>query len=77
MRSRDSWRPLCGVTELGGNFVSGQLGNAAGTASLVPGGIAVETKQARENVQAILVRHGASLKRPVKVAVFLYAGERR
>lgn len=52
-------------------FVSGQLGSIPGTTSLVPGGIAAETQQTLENVQAILLRHGSSLEHIVKVTVFL------
>lgn len=52
-------------------FLSGQLGSVPGTASLVPGGIAAETRQTLENMQAILVRHGTSLEHVIKVTVFL------
>jgi len=52
-------------------FLSGQLGNAPGTTELVPGGIAAETKQALENIKAILERNGSSMDRVVKCAVFL------
>jgi reactive intermediate/imine deaminase len=52
-------------------FLSGQIGTAPGTADLVPGGIAAESKQAMENVKAILTRHGSSLDEVVKCSVFL------
>jgi 2-iminobutanoate/2-iminopropanoate deaminase len=52
-------------------FLSGQIGTAPGTANLVPGGIAAESKQAMENVKAILTRHGASLDDVVKCTAFL------
>jgi len=52
-------------------FLSGQIGTASGTANLVPGGIAAESKQAMENVKAILTRHGASLDDVVKCTAFL------
>ncbi|HVO51628.1 MAG TPA: RidA family protein [Thermoanaerobaculia bacterium] len=52
-------------------FTSGQIGNAPGALTLVPGGIAAETKQALENVRAILERHGSSLENAVKFTVFL------
>ena len=48
-------------------FVSGQIGNLPGKLELPPGGIAVEAKQALENMQAVLQRHGASLRDVVKV----------
>ena len=52
-------------------FVSGQIGNAPGTLDLVPGGIEAESRQALENMRAILERHGSSLDRVVKCTVFL------
>ena len=52
-------------------FLSGQIGSAPGTADLVPGGIAAESKQAMENVKAILMRHGSSLDDVVKCTAFL------
>jgi 2-iminobutanoate/2-iminopropanoate deaminase len=52
-------------------FLAGQLGNEPGTRSLAPGGIAGETRQTMENVQAVLGRHGSSLDQVVKVTVFL------
>ncbi len=52
-------------------FVSGQIGNVPGTTALVPGGIAAESHQVLENIQAILVRHGSSLTNVLKVTVFL------
>jgi 2-iminobutanoate/2-iminopropanoate deaminase len=52
-------------------ILSGQIGNAPGTAAPVPGGIAAEARQAMENVKAVLVRHGSSLDEVVKCSVFL------
>ena len=52
-------------------FLSGQIGNAPGTAVPVPGGIAAEARQAMENVRTVLERHGASLPDVVKFTVFL------
>ena len=52
-------------------FVAGQLGNQPGTRTIVPGGIAAETRQTMENIQAVLERHGSSLDHVVKVTVFL------
>ena len=52
-------------------ILSGQIGNVPGTLALVPGGIAAESKQAMENIKAVLERHGASLDDVVKCTVFL------
>lgn len=52
-------------------FVSGQIGNAPGMIALVPGGIAAESKQALDNVRAILTRHGSAFEHVVKFTVFL------
>ena len=52
-------------------ILSGQIGSAPGTADPVPGGIAAESTQALENIEAILERHGASLDDVVKCTVFL------
>jgi reactive intermediate/imine deaminase len=52
-------------------FVSGQIGNRPGTLELVAGGIEAETRQALENVRAVLERHGSSMDRVVKCTVFL------
>lgn len=52
-------------------YVSGQVGNVPGTFELVPGGIAAETRQALENIEAILERNGSNMSRVVKCTVFL------
>jgi 2-iminobutanoate/2-iminopropanoate deaminase len=52
-------------------FLSGQIGNVPGTRQLVPGGIAGETRQAMENLRAVLATAGSSLERAVKCTVFL------
>jgi len=52
-------------------FASGQIGALPGTTTLAAGGITPEAKQALENVQAVLKRHGATLKDVVKCTVFL------
>ena len=52
-------------------YLSGQLGNVPGTRTIVPGGIAAETRQTMENIRAVLERHGSSLDHVVKVTVFL------
>jgi 2-iminobutanoate/2-iminopropanoate deaminase len=49
--------------------VSGQVGLVDGT--LVPGGVAAETRQAIDNIAALLDSEGASLDDVVKTTVFL------
>jgi reactive intermediate/imine deaminase len=51
-------------------FLSGQLGTDAGE-KLVPGGIQAETRQALENIRAVLERHGSSLDRVIKCTAML------
>ena len=52
-------------------YLSGQMGTAAGTDSIVPGGIEAETSQTLANMKAILERHGSSLDRVVKCTVMM------
>ncbi len=52
-------------------FVSGQIGNLPDTFDLAPGGIQAESRQALDNITAILDRHGSSLERVAKCTVFL------
>lgn len=52
-------------------FLSGQIGSVPGTISLAPGGIGPESRQALENIRAILERRGASLADVVKCTIFL------
>jgi 2-iminobutanoate/2-iminopropanoate deaminase len=52
-------------------FLSGQVGNVPGTRQLVDGGVTGQTRQALENVKAILAFAGSSLDRAVKCTVFL------
>ena len=51
-------------------FLSGQLGTGADD-KLVPGGIQPETRQALENIRAVLERHGSSLDRVIKCTAML------
>ena len=51
-------------------FLSGQLGTDS-TQRLVPGGIGPETRQAMENIRALLARAGGSMDRVVKCTVML------
>jgi reactive intermediate/imine deaminase len=52
-------------------FLSGQIGVKPGTTELVAGGVEAETRQALENIQAVLEYAGSSLDRVVKCTVFL------
>ena len=52
-------------------YLSGQLGLVPGTPQLADTGIAGQTRQALENVKAVLVYAGSSLERVVKCTVFL------
>jgi reactive intermediate/imine deaminase len=51
-------------------FLSGQLGTDS-TGTLAPGGIAAETRQAMDNIKAVLEQNGSSLDRVVKCLVML------
>jgi 2-iminobutanoate/2-iminopropanoate deaminase len=51
-------------------FLAGQLGTDS-TGRLAAGGIQPETRQAMQNVRALLARSGSSLDRVVKCTVFL------
>jgi reactive intermediate/imine deaminase len=51
-------------------YLSGQLGTDA-SLKVVPGGIQAETRQALENIRAVLERHGSSLDRVVKCTAML------
>ncbi|MCU0493558.1 MAG: RidA family protein [Chloroflexaceae bacterium] len=51
-------------------YLSGQMG-VGDDGKLVPGGIVAETRQAMENIKAVLERHGATLDNVVKVTVML------
>lgn len=52
-------------------FLSGQVGVAPGTLTLVPGGLEAEATQVLENIKSVLGRHGSSMDRVVKCTVFL------
>ncbi len=52
-------------------FTAGQLGVAPGSKQLVEGGIAAQTRQALQNIAAILEAAGSTLDRVVKTTVFL------
>ena len=52
-------------------YLSGQLGIAPGTLTLVPGGIGAEAKQTLENIRSTLQIYGYSMKDVVKCTVML------
>ena len=52
-------------------WLSGQIGNAPGTRTVVPGGVGPETRQAMENLGRVLEAAGSSFGRVVKCTVFL------
>jgi 2-iminobutanoate/2-iminopropanoate deaminase len=52
-------------------FLSGQLGVDPATRALVPGGIREQTRQAIDNIEAILTAAGSGLPRVAKVNIFL------
>jgi 2-iminobutanoate/2-iminopropanoate deaminase len=52
-------------------FLSGQIGNVPGTRQLADTGIAGQTRQALENIKALLAYAGSSLDRVAKCTVFL------
>jgi 2-iminobutanoate/2-iminopropanoate deaminase len=51
-------------------YLAGQLGTDS-TSTVVKGGIEAETKQALENIKAVLERHGSSMDRVVKCTAML------
>ena len=52
-------------------YLSGQIGNVPDTRQLADTGIAGQTRQALENIRAVLASAGSSLERAVKCTVFL------
>lgn len=52
-------------------FVSGQLGVDPATRALVTGGIREQTRQAIDNIEAILTAVGSGLRGVAKVSIFL------
>jgi 2-iminobutanoate/2-iminopropanoate deaminase len=51
-------------------YLSGQVGTDS-TGKLVAGGIAAETRQALENIRAVLERHGSAMNHVVKCTAML------
>ena len=52
-------------------FLSGQLGNAPGTLTLVPGGIRAEARQALDNIATVLHGQGLGLATLLRCTVML------
>ena len=52
-------------------FASGQLGNDPRTGKLAEGGIGPQTRQACENLKAVLEAGGSSLDKVVKVTIYM------
>ncbi|RMF38973.1 MAG: RidA family protein [Chloroflexi bacterium] len=52
-------------------FVAGQIGLDPATGQMVEGGIAAQTRQALENLRAILEAAGSGLDRVVKTTVYM------
>jgi 2-iminobutanoate/2-iminopropanoate deaminase len=52
-------------------FLSGQIGNAPGARTVVPGGIDAEAKQAMDNIGAVLKRRGLGYDSLVKCTAML------
>src|SRR5881628_550005 len=64
--------PFSSVVRVGNMlYLSGQIGNVPGTRQLADTGIAGQTRQALENIKAVLAAAGSSLDRAVKCTVFL------
>ena len=52
-------------------YLSGQLGTVPGTGQRIEGGILPETRQALENIKAVLERYGSSMGRIVKCTIMI------
>jgi 2-iminobutanoate/2-iminopropanoate deaminase len=52
-------------------FVSGQLGVDPATRQLVPGGLSAETRQALDNIAAILMAAGSDLSHVARVNIYI------
>ncbi len=68
--------PFSDVVEVGDlYFLAGQIGMDHSTRMLVPGGIRAETRQACENIKAVLEQHQLTLDDVVKCTVILASME--
>jgi len=63
-----------GIVSDGMVFVSGMVGTDPATSALVAGGIKEQTRQALENVKAVLEEGGSTPGKVLKVSVFLKNG---
>ena len=64
-------RPFSDVVRVGNIlYLSGKLGTDS-TGKLAPGGVTAETKQALENIKAVLASNGSSIDNVVKSSVML------
>ena len=64
--------PFCSAVRVGDMlYLSGAIGNAPGSLTLVPGGLGPETKQMMENIGAVLAHCGLGFSDIVKATVFL------
>ena len=54
-------------------YTAGQIAINPKTGELVNGGIVEQTKQALENIKAILIAAGASMEQVIKTTVFLHS----
>ncbi len=64
--------PLSSAVKVGDLvYVSGNLGNRHGKLELVEGGVAAETRQALQNMGAILEAAGSAVDRVVKVNAYI------
>ena len=63
-----------GIVSDGMVFVSGMVGTDPATSALVAGGIKEQTRQALENVKAVLEEGGSTPGKVLKVSVFLKKG---
>ncbi|MFW5691720.1 MAG: RidA family protein [Chloroflexota bacterium] len=52
-------------------FIAGQIGLVPGNRKLIMGGITAQTRQALENVKAILEAAGTTLNHVVKVTIYM------
>ena len=52
-------------------YLSGQIGVLPASDKLVPGGVVAETRQAMENIKAIVEKNGSSMDRVFKCTVFM------
>ncbi len=64
--------PFSDVVEVGNTlYLAGQIGMDHSVRKVVEGGVQAETKQAIENIKAVLEQHGSSLDNVVKCTVIL------